>query len=387
MTLFGVRLLGFDARTGEKILFTIGLLIVFALLRRVLAFATRATLTVPVPDKTRAAFWSRQVASLVLFAALVLLLISVWFDNASRFATIGGLFSAGVAVALQRVITAFAAYLVILRGSTFSIGDRIVMGAVRGDVIALDPFQTTIMEMGEAPGEQGDEPAVWVRGRQFTGRIVTVNNGVIFDQPVYNYTRDFPYVWDEIHIPIAYDSDDRRAEQIMLDCVARHAVNPEQIAADDAVKLRERYGMDVEDVRPRAFYELTDNWIAISVRFLVHDHGPRAAKDKMFRDILAALREAGIGVASGTYAIVQVPPITVEGLSASAPTAGASPSIRARGAVGTLVSVRSSAEDADRDRPPPAGREGNAGEAPANVGGDRLEIDPAFGTPDERRDD
>ncbi len=315
MTFFGVRLLGFDLRTAEKLLLTIGLLVVFALLRRIVAAATRAKMTVPVAASARSAFWSRQVASLVLFAALILALVSVWFDNAGRFATVGGLLSAGIAVALQRVITAFAGYIVILRGSTFSIGDRIVMGAVRGDVIALDPFQTTIMEMGESPAEQADAPAVWVHGRQFTGRIVTVNNGAIFDQPVYNYTRDFPYVWDEIELPIPYDGNDARAEAIMLEAVGRYAVRPDEFRGDEAVRLEERYGMSVDDLRPCAFYHLTDNWIAISVRFLVHDHGLRAAKDRMFREILAAFRAEGIGVASGTYAIVQVPPIKLEGLS------------------------------------------------------------------------
>jgi len=209
------------------------------------------------------------------------------------------------------VITAFAGYIVILRGSTFSIGDRVEMGAVRGDVIALDPFQTTIMEMGESKAESAG-PAVWVHGRQFTGRIVTVNNGVIFDKPVYNYTRDFPYLWDEIQLPIPYDGNDAQAERIMLDAVARHCVQPEKFRTDELVLLERRYGRAVDDLAPRAFYNLTDNWIAISVRFLVHDHGVRVAKDKIFREILAAFRGEGISVASGTYAIVQMPPLTIE---------------------------------------------------------------------------
>ena len=302
-----------DPRTVEKLAITVGLFVVFALLRRLLGYATRTKMTVPVETKAQSAFWLRQVISLVLFAALILALVSVWFQNPGRFTTVGGLFTAGIAVALQRVITAFAAYIIILRGSTFTIGDRIVMGAVRGDVIALDPFQTTIMEMGESKPEEGDAPSVWIRGRQFTGRIVTVNNGVIFDQPVYNYTRDFPYVWEEIELPIPYEGDDARAERIMLEVTGRHAVQPGDFRADEKVRLEERYGMTVDDLVPRAFYRLTDNWIAIAVRFLVHDHGSRIAKDKMYREILARFREEKIGIASGTYAIVQMPPLKIEG--------------------------------------------------------------------------
>jgi len=49
-------------------------------------------------------------------------------------------------------------------------------------------------------------------------------------------------------------------------------------------------------------------------RFLAPDHGIRPIKDAMSREILAALDKAKIGIASGTYAIVEVPPIRIEGL-------------------------------------------------------------------------
>ena len=87
---------------------------------------------------------------------------------------------------------------VVLGGNTFTVGDRITMGGVRGDVIALTFTQTKIMEMGQPPAVQGADPAMWVRSRQFTGRIVTVTNDKVFDEPVYNYTREFPFIWEEI---------------------------------------------------------------------------------------------------------------------------------------------------------------------------------------------
>ena len=65
-------------------------------------------------------------------------------------------------------------------------------------------MQTQIMEMGQSPQEQADAPAMWVHSRQFTGRIVTVTNDKVFDEPVYNYTHEFPYIWDEISLPVAY---------------------------------------------------------------------------------------------------------------------------------------------------------------------------------------
>src|SRR6185312_11213017 len=148
----------------------------------------------------RAGFWARQGIHLFSAAVVVVGLCSIWFDNPARLTTAFGLVTAGLAFALQRVITAFAAYIIILRGKTFNVGDRIVMGGVRGDVIELGFIQTTIMEMGQPPAEQGDAPSMWVHARQYTGRLVTISNSQVFDDPVFNYTREFPYIWEELRL-------------------------------------------------------------------------------------------------------------------------------------------------------------------------------------------
>jgi hypothetical protein len=60
------------------------------------------------------------------------------------------------------------------------------------------------------------------------------------------------------------------------------------------------------------YVRLTDNWVELSLRFLGRDHGIRALKDRMSREILSGLRAANIPVASGTYAIVEMPPLEVQ---------------------------------------------------------------------------
>ena len=169
-------------------------------------------------------------------------LVSIWFDDPTRLTTALGLVTAGLAFALQKVVTAFAGYFVILRGRTFNVGDRITMGGVRGDVIALGFIQTTIMEMGQPPSVQNADPAMWVRSRQYTGRIVTVSNAKIFDEPVYNYTREFPYIWEEMTLPITYTADRARAERILLEVAGRHTVphrrtGRSRVAGDGAALL------------------------------------------------------------------------------------------------------------------------------------------------------
>ena len=312
---FGVTLIGATPDNLHKLVLTIGFIVGAWLLTR----AIRAILGLFIGSRsgTRFQFWAKQGVSLIVAAILILGIMSVWFDNPTRLAQAFGLIGAGIAFALQRVITAVAGYFVILRGKTFNVGDRIMMGGVRGDVIDLSFMQTQIMEMGQSPKEQGDAPSMWVRSRQFTGRIVTVTNDKVFDEPIYNYSHDFPYIWDEINLPIRYQDDRAKAEEILLDAARRHAVTREKVGDEEVERLEKNFGINVGDVDPQSYWRITDNWLEITVRFLAPDHGIRKIKDQMSRDILAALDKVKIGIASGTYAIVEVPPIKIE------PSAGA----------------------------------------------------------------
>src|SRR3954453_12502330 len=239
--LFDVKLVGVNAENGKKLLFTI-VFVAVVLLIWGLARVVNASVF-DISRRHRAHFWARQMIHVCTAILLVLGIVSIWFDEPSRLATAAGLVTAGLAFALQKYISAIAGYLVILRGKTFNVGDRIVMGGVRGDVVALNFIQTTIMEMGQPPGVQADDPAMWVKSRQYTGRIVAVSNSKVFDEPVFNYTREFPYIWEEISIPIRYRADWRRADRILLETVERHSANTIEMSAEAIAELRRRYLM------------------------------------------------------------------------------------------------------------------------------------------------
>lgn len=313
MEFHGIRLIGLNPENGSKLLLTLALIALVVIVRWVLRFVARLLIRGNA-KLWRGRFWTHQGISVVCAFILIIGLLSIWFDNPARLGMFAGLVTAGVAFALQKVITSLAGYFVILRGNTFSVGDRIVMGDVRGDVVALGFMQTTIMEMGQPPAVQAANPAMWVHSRQFTGRIVTISNSEIFDKPVYNYSREFPYIWDEIKIPITYEADRSRAEQILLSATNCHALNREKLGEEPVKRLHQKYLVNPIDLDPTVYYRLTDNWLELTVRFLAANHGIRRVKDHVSRDIIAALDEAKIGIASGTYAIVQMPPIELAAL-------------------------------------------------------------------------
>ena len=307
--IFGVKLVGVTAATGRKVLLSVAILLVIALVVRGLQALVRVSL--PGESRVHGRFWWRQMIRLAGAAIGLILLLSIWFDDPRRLTTAAGLITAGLAIALQRVITAFAAYFIILRGRLFRVGDRIVMGGVRGDVIALGFLRTTIMEMGQPPPVRADDPAIWVEARQYSGRIVTVTNDKIFGEPVYNYTRDFPYLWEEMHLPIPYTADRARAEHILLEAARRHTVRTAELSADALRELRRRYFVDSADLEPRVYWRLTDNWLELGVRFVTRERGVREVKDAMSRQVLAELDAAGIPLAATTVALTGVPPVRV----------------------------------------------------------------------------
>src|SRR5579871_6069095 len=123
------------------------------------------------------------------------------------------------------------------------------------------------MEMGEPPNVQDEDPGTWVRSRQYSGRIVTISNAQIFEEPVYNYSRDFPYIWEEMHLPISFKDDRNRAEEIILAAVNRHTGEIQNLAQPELDRLKERFFIEAADIKPRVYMRITDNWVELAARF------------------------------------------------------------------------------------------------------------------------
>ena len=79
--------------------------------------------------------------------------------------------------------------------------------------------------------------------------------------------------------------------------------------------MQRRYAVKSPEMRPKVYFRLTDDWLELAVRFVVEDHGIRTVKDRMSRQILQALDEAGISLASAGFEIVWLPPLEIENVS------------------------------------------------------------------------
>lgn len=238
--------------------------------------------------------WSAAIG--VVFA-----LLAVWHAFSGRSALVVGLVAGGLTFALQEVVGAVAGWINVLAGRVYRVGDRIEIAGVQGDVIEITPLRTKILEIGSArqlaDDGNGTSTGSWIKGRQATGRVVALSNKTTFQEPVFNYSASFDFVFEEVTIPVPYGADWQEAERILLE-EARRASSAQ---AEEALQqMAERYPIASVQAEPRVYVRATDNWVELSARFAIPVRNARETKAEMTRRIIRAFEERGLEVASAT---------------------------------------------------------------------------------------
>ena len=130
--------LGMSAEAQEKWLATLFTFTVLWLLRvALLRLVRRAD-----PSLRRQYYWRR--ASLNVTVVLAIIVVGrIWFSSFEALATVVGLASAGLAIALKDPIVDLAGWILIAWRKPFVLGDRIDIGTRSGDVVDIRAYQFT----------------------------------------------------------------------------------------------------------------------------------------------------------------------------------------------------------------------------------------------------
>jgi small-conductance mechanosensitive channel len=252
-------------------------------------------------SKTRYSF--KKTVSIVYIVVLVAVVINIWVDNTQSLLVSYGIIAAGLAVALQDLFKNFVGGILIFVTGIYKVGDRVEINSRKGDVIDIDILYTTLMEMGE-----------WMSGDQATGRLTIIPNGYILSGSVNNYTKDHDFLWDEISLPITYDSDWKEAITTILSVVRRETGAVVYDAEKSLSTLEEKYYLPRRVVEPAVFITLTDNWINFNIRYMTVVRERRMVKNKLSRLILDEIEKSDkIKVASTTIDIVGLPEFRLRG--------------------------------------------------------------------------
>jgi len=128
--------------------------------------------------------------------------------------------SAVATLALKDLSSSLSGWIAITFGKLYKHGDRVQIGDTVGDIIQVGLTQTTLMECGE-----------WLESDSYTGRIVHFNNSTVVQKLIFNYTEQFPFIWDAVWIPIDYSSDRNLANRLIKEVI-------EEVASDHVEEAR-----------------------------------------------------------------------------------------------------------------------------------------------------
>jgi small-conductance mechanosensitive channel len=231
-------------------------------------------------------FTLKRILHLVIAIVCVVIAISMVFVNWYAALTALGIGSIIIGLAVQTPMTSFIGWIYLLVRRPFRVGDRIKIDEATGDVIDVGYLDTTLWEFG---GQylSTDHPS---------GRIIKFPNSKVLNSIVWNYSWPlFPYIWNEIKVQIAYQSDLKFvaetmervvAEEIGEDMVKRVEVFRELLARTPVDELEVR-------ARPRVIFRVDEvTWVDAIVRYLVPPRGAGTVKSRLIPKILAALNTA-----------------------------------------------------------------------------------------------
>ena len=138
------------------------------------------------------------------YVVIIIFTVILFNEQLGGVSVVLGVAGAGIAFALQEVIMSIAGWVAISFGNFYSPTDRIQLGGITGDVIDIGILRTTLMETGQ-----------WVQADLYNGRVVRIANSFVFKEPVFNYSGSFPFLWDEIKVPIKYGCDHHWVRQTL----------------------------------------------------------------------------------------------------------------------------------------------------------------------------
>ncbi len=244
---------------------------------------------------SQASYRVRKLITLGSYLLVLIFLTIVFKDKLGGLTIFFGLAGAGVALALNEVIVSLAGGIAIAIGNFYATGDRVKIGGITGDVIDIGILRTTLMECGE-----------WVKADLPTGRLVKVANSLVFKEPIFNYSADFPFLWDEIYLPVKYGSDHQLAREIFTRVLTQVVGSYTNFAKRAWKEVVKKFLIEETMIDPVITLVFNDNWIELTGRYITDYRKRRDTKNKIFSLLLQEIdkTQGKVGIASTTFELV-----------------------------------------------------------------------------------
>ena len=244
-----------------------------------LKFIAQSIVKKKVDDVKRAYYWRHMIVYIYTFL-LVCLIGRIWLKGFDSIATILGLATLGLSIAMRDTIANLAGWAFLIWRKPFKIGDRIQIGEVSGDVIDSRLFQFSLVEMGN-----------WVDADQSTGRIVHVPNSKLLLEPLANYQVGFDYIWNEIPVLITFESNWKKAKDILTQIASDKAEHLSEGAAAEIRRAAMKFMIFYSKLTPIVYTSVKDSGVVLTIRYIVKPRQRRGSEQDLWEAILEAFSQ------------------------------------------------------------------------------------------------
>jgi small-conductance mechanosensitive channel len=225
--------------------------------------------------KAKLRYVYKKTLTYLSYLIIILALAYIWIDEFASAATFLGLVSAGLAIALKDPIANFFGWVYIIFSRPFEMGDRIELDKQKGDVLDINFFEFTILEIGAV-----------IDANQSTGRIVHIPNGKVFTHSVINATQGFQYIWKEIPITITFKSDWKKAKSILLEIENERVKDLAPTAKQEIHESERKYNIHYNKLTPTVYTSGKPHGICLTLRYLTNPRSERASEQLIWEEVL-----------------------------------------------------------------------------------------------------
>lgn len=197
------------------------------------------------PIQRRQYIASVQNVALFLF---ILMFIVIWLEQVRTIAASLMVVAAAIVLATKEFILNISGFFFRSSVDFVSIGDRIEVNGIRGDVIDQTILGVTLLEIG--PG---------LKTNQYTGLSVYIPNSIFLANPVRNETHlGGNFVFHLITIPLKIEADWEAAEKALLKAAKESCAPYLEEARTNMEELAQRHSLDAPAVEPRVHVQIVE---------------------------------------------------------------------------------------------------------------------------------
>jgi small-conductance mechanosensitive channel len=267
--------LGLDFRSVSvliRLMITLVLIIIFHIVKRsIRSFVDKSNL------ESKDIIKYKKTSSLTINILSAVVIIPIWMSESTDIITFLGIFSAGLAFAFRDVIANFFGWLIINTQKPFQIGDRIKLGNALGDVLAVNWFYTSIIEVVENDNKTYG---------QSTGRITHIPNIKVLTEELINESNSFPYTWNELEIDLTLKSNWRKAKDILMNIADDKVGDIEQEVKSSLEIASKHLPIYYENLSHTIYTSMEPGRVCLNLRFICKGRNFRNLKHALVEDIL-----------------------------------------------------------------------------------------------------